>query len=148
MPQSSPCRRPSLSPHAVTWALHVYKHTPATVPNYLGSVTIIGAFWSCGGGDDVETRALIALCSFDGCAYSSPWSPHSVFTVHEVSLWGKIRLGGFLWLRQRSLSLRAELVLDYRFTRSLADRPSPRPIAPFIPAPETAVGLWLVISAG
>lgn len=43
---------------------------------------------------------------------------------------------------------RAELVLDYRFTRSLADRPSPRPIAPFIPAPETAVGLWLVISSG
>lgn len=39
------------------------------------------------------------------------------------------------------LSSRAELVLDYRFTRSLADRPSPRPIAPFIPAPETAVGL-------
>ncbi len=39
------------------------------------------------------------------------------------------------------LSSRAELVLDYRFTRSLADRPSPRPIAPFIPAPETAAGL-------
>lgn len=134
--KACPFRRPSRAPHAVTWALHVYKHAPVTLPNYLRSVTTIEAG---GVGDDV---ALIVLCSW------SHWSPHSVFTMHEVFLWGKIRFGGFLWLQQRSLSLRAELVLDYRFTRSLTDRPSPRPIAPFIPAPETAVGLWLVIRAG
>lgn len=42
---------------------------------------------------------------------------------------------------------RDESVSDYRFTRSRADRPSPRPIAPFTAEPEMAVPPdWLIRS--
>lgn len=56
----------------------------------------------------------------------------------------RLRLGGFSSCSPRA---RDESVSDYRFTRSRADRPSPRPIAPFTAAPETAVPSdWLIRS--
>lgn len=85
-----------------------------------------------------------ALWPFDDCC-----SPKSFEVATQPLPRTRSRCGVRLdsvasfWLRRSCLCLcsRAELVLDYRFTRSLADRPSPRPIAPFIPAPETAAGL-------
>lgn len=75
----------------------------------------------------METGPLIALRSFVERAHRSPWSPHSVSAAHEVSLWGKIRLGGFLWLRRCSLSLLPGWVSIGLQVHTLARRP---PVAP------------------
>lgn len=120
----------------ITWGLHAYTNTAAAaaataLSNYLGSATIIGA----------TSRALVMIWKLRGertnrfdcitglllTALTSPWSAHRVFTVHEVSLWGKIRLGGFLWLRQRSLSLLPGWVSIGLQVHTLARRP---PVAP------------------
>lgn len=74
-----------------------------------------------------RTNRFDCITGLSLTALTSPWSAHGVFTVHEVSLWGKIRLGGFLWLRQRSLSLLPGWVSIGLQVHTLARRP---PVAP------------------
>lgn len=115
---------PLKSSIAVTWAPHVYKHTSGSVKS----------FWECDhymshqfcGGDDVEDSREDEGCRHCGLLLGA-WSPHSVFTVHDVSLWGKIRRGDFLWLRQCSLSLLPGWVSIGLQVHTLARRP---PVAP------------------
>lgn len=116
------------APYAVTWALHVYKHTSSSVKlfgecDHYKEPQVLWWWW-CGDSRGKGSRsALNALRSF----VEGPWSPHIVFTVHEVSLWGKIRLGGFLWLRQCSQSLLPGWVSIGLQVHTLARRP---PVAP------------------
>lgn len=157
MPQTGPCRRPSpeglqLHMHYMS-AARIYKHTAAALVKLFGECDHYRSHQSCAG-DDMETpgRADKPLWLHYGpladCSHKPLKCPRSLPCMR--SLCG-VRLDLVASSGCGSapcLSSRAELVLDYRFTRSLADRPSPRPIAPFIPALEPAVGLWLVISAG
>lgn len=109
----------------------MYTNTHSSAVTLFGSVAIIGAIrlvvvmmWKLQG--EKKKRDVDGFdCIMVFCWVSSPWSPHSV--LHEVSLWGKIRLGGFLWLRLCSLSLLPGWVSIGLQVHTLARRP---PVAP------------------
>lgn len=106
----------------------MYTNTHSSYVPLFGSVAIIGAIrvvvvmmWKLQEKEDEDGFDCIMVF----CWVLSPWSPHSV--LHEVSLWGKIRLGGFLWLRLCSLSLLPGWVSIGLQVHTLARRP---PVAP------------------